>query len=156
VQNEINHVKPLLRPKQPTTKTTKTAQYTENTRKMKRSAPEREKERFLGPVRSGDFKVNKLGNLSPQKEVRANILYKTIACSDSTREIPEDIEFGDLMKKSYPWAPFPVESLPGWRANKIAGMTIADKNTDGNAKESADENLDDNSLSELDIEMDSE
>jgi hypothetical protein len=65
-----------------------------------------------------DFEVNKFKNLSPQEAERAQILYAAISRSHSTGEIPEDIGFGDSMKKSYPWAPFPVKSLPGWRGDK--------------------------------------
>jgi hypothetical protein len=101
-----------------------TTQQTQNARgrKRRRSVPELEKERSPSPVESDvpdcDFEVNKFNKLSPEEVKKANILYKAIARSDSTHKIPEDSGFGNLMKKSYPWAPFPVESLPGWRANK--------------------------------------
>lgn len=37
----------------------------------------------------------------------------------------EDDSFGNLMTKSYPWAPFPIESLPEWRANKsMSGVPL--------------------------------
>jgi hypothetical protein len=101
---------------------TKTTQNTDKTRKRKRSVFEPEKEKSPSPVGSNtsgrDFEVNKFDNLSHEEVVRAQRLYAAIRSCDSTRDIPEDIGFGNFMKKSYPWAPFPIKSLPGWRADK--------------------------------------
>jgi hypothetical protein len=60
----------------------------------------------------------------------AELLYSAISRNNSIGEIPEDRGFADLMKQSYPWAPFPVKSLPGWRANKPTSNTIQPSQSD--------------------------
>jgi hypothetical protein len=107
----------------------KTTQYTNKTRKRKRLVFELERIKSPSPVESDvpicDFEINKFDSLSHEEVKRANILYKAIARSDWPRKISEDIGFGNMMKKSYPWAPFPIESLPDWRANKsMSGVPL--------------------------------
>jgi hypothetical protein len=113
---------------------TKTTQNTDKTRKRKRSVFEPEKEKFPSPVGSNtsgrDFEVNKFDNLSHREVVKAQRLYAAISRSDSTRKIPEDIGFGGLMTKSYPWAPFPIKSLAGWRADKSTSGAMQPSESD--------------------------